>query len=178
MIKVYCYYKHRMNPYSTKYDLYAWTENKQFARVFESTRCMENFHKEVLSFEEDDLTIRTFRQDYSSLMMISIPLYTQLPSGDTTDIEIIGTYEEDSTLSTAIDYLVEQLDEVQRLTKVFLKGGLIKHSFAKKIIKYVRYADEEEPTFVNMDTYRMFFNLFRETFLNYRDLQKLLKQND
>lgn len=143
--------------------MYAWTTSKKKRDAFIKQRSKKAF--KLKKKELDDITLRAFRSKYKSQELIEIPLDS--PDGD---LEIIGTYSEDTNFSDYCEKITNDLDlsiyyfdnqcpVTDELPDDYLKAILALSDVITKIIRK-GYTSE----YVRLDGVSIFFKLHKNTF--------------
>lgn len=144
---------------STK-ELYAYTSNKEYKKMFLSQRCVDCFHvkKQIM----DDIEFSCFMNKNKELMLVDIPLNTH----ERKDVSIIGTYQENESLIYESEVLENYMESMY--IKYVLHSNLKKEY--KESIKYLTTTfDDYETTdridrISRVDLFHLFVNLFKNTF--------------
>ena len=143
--------------------MYAWTTSKKMRNAFLDQRDRSKFtqKKEVL----DPITMKAFHQKYKEQELIKIPLDSKQGN-----LEIIGTYAEDTMYSIDADQLVNELNDLIDYfdDDYYLNEGLpSKYSKAVEDLLQV-YTHERKPgfdeTYVKLDGIAIFFQRFKNIF--------------
>ena len=149
-MKVYAYY------YLADRMLYAFTTDKEKAKVFESQRDMSCFVKKI--FEADPDTVFT----NTELELIESPLF----DGVNNQFNMILTIKEDNLISEECDRLHDELTAFYRSWE---KDPTIPDKLKKKVLSYLELFDEfyEGGTQMisNLNTFHICVKLFHNTFL-------------
>lgn len=163
MGKIYCYYAILENEYvTTDYGLYAFTENKELAKRFESERNMELFRKRIQRTDDfsDEETYRSFLVNERNRMMIEIPLTDK----DGNDVSLVGTYKEDLILSEEFDMLINDIDDVLSNVATMEEHGEIQEGFTDLIGTFLSYYKSYSVMDATVDTFHLFVQTFWSTF--------------
>lgn len=157
---MYCYYS-KVYTDQTDHGLYAFTENKKFAKRFESERNMDMFKKQVIDISDyTEDTYRSFMSNYRLRMMIEEPLTDK----EGNDVTLIATYYEDSILSETFDILINDIDETLEDIQRLENYGQVKKGFTKFIATFLTYYNNQSVMDASVDTFHMFIDCFWETF--------------
>ena len=138
--------------------MYAFTINEEYAEIFKKQRNMNLFNVNTITMNKYEFMIFSSRMSKFQLCK------DYLDDGEQ-DIEIIATIKETSDLSEACEYirktyeLISRNIELYNFNKKYLKP-IIK--ITQSIIKSV----DNHPT-LNINTFKLFYNLFRNTFSEY-----------
>lgn len=151
--KVYMYILKRDN------SLYAFTINKDYAKKFEEVRNMKQFVKRKEKMDEYELMAFQGNHTYAMLQKDYL-------SDGKTDYEMIVTSYESTTLDECCTYINSIIDMVRtRFHRYPLKSKYLK-LIDEITSKITVNQDGTVPTFevLNIDTFRLFYNLFPFTF--------------
>lgn len=163
MGKIYCYYAIRENEQAaTNYGLYAFTENKEYAKRFESERNMEMFRKHIQRPDDfsTDLAYRSFLSYNRNYMMIDIPLTDK----DGNDVSLIGTGTEEIILSEEFDLLINDIDELLSKITIMEECGEVQEGFTDLIGTFLSYYKNYSVMDATVDTFHLFVQTFWTTF--------------
>lgn len=163
MGKIYCYYAIRENEYAaTDYGLYAFTENKELAKRFESERNMEMFRKRIQRTDDfpDEATYRSFLAHEHNHMLIEVPLTDK----DGNDVSLVGTYTEENILSEEFDMLINDIDELLSKIAIMEECGEIQEGFTDLIGIFLSYYKSYSVMDATVDTFHLFVQTFWTTF--------------
>ena len=163
MGKIYLYY---LIPNES---LYAYTENKEFDKRFCKERKIENFHRVVKKTSDyDENEIRLFRSNCRTKQLIEIPLTDKQGN----NIGIIGTYQEDQMLTSAVEELQTEIDCIKStiVDDLHYNEEYFSLKFVADIENFLEYIQPigemtecvEFP--VEFDTFHLFTYIFHRTF--------------
>lgn len=145
MSKLYLYLLKKDN------SLYAWAYDKISCRNFESQRCMDVFHKSTL--ELDDLELSAFTYTYRQMQITHDVLYDGVD-----DITIYCTIMESDTLSVKVEEVYSILSNTNLLSDYYP----LQEKYCDLIFKITNIINDGPGKYV-VDTYRIFYDLFRYT---------------
>ena len=151
MVKVYCYFL-RSSPNS----LYAFTINKKYKELFEQQRNMTVFISGIKEF--DDISYQPF-----NYMNRYKELTEDIVQDKETTISVICTIEESSKYSGVINEILSFIESLTRdvqMSKYPLQEEYL------NIIEDLTSKIMGEGEIININTLKVFYNLFKETFVN------------
>lgn len=140
--------------------LYAYTANKEYAKLFVEQRNMKLFKRVSKKIEKYEWML--FQSENHNMQLIPLPLYDGC-----NDIEIIGTAEEDDILSDASESIDSNLEYYRRM---YVNQSIFNDKYLKVIddVTNVVMTNETESGDINLtlmvDTFSLFYYLFKKTF--------------
>lgn len=147
-------------------EIYAYTAAKEYAELFRSQRNMKLFNEKVISLDKFEFMI------FSNKMSVYQLCKDYLDDGEH-DIEIVASVRETYQLSESCDYIRHNVSAIEKSIKDFP----FKKKYLKPIIKLTQNitikGKDEHPT-LNVNTFTLFYYLFRNTFYEYDD-EEILK---
>lgn len=142
-------------------EIYAFSINKEYIKIFKEQRNMKLF--DIINIELDKYELMVFFNKNKSCQLSK----DYLNDGET-DIEIVSTVHESDSLSESCDFIYnmalnieEELDEYP-LKKKYL-------NLIKELTETITLCSEKELTSLNINTFKLFYHLFRNTFSEYAD---------
>lgn len=140
--------------------LYAFTLEKKDLNSFLKERNKKVFHVEKRKMDQTALSL--FMNKYYTLHLIDIPLFDGYEY-----ITILGTAKEDNAVSDAADYLYNQFIYCENISKhfPFRKKYLKLIEDLTNVVTKIQVSNSEmiDP-YLEIDTFRIFYHLFRDTF--------------
>lgn len=144
-------------------ELYAFTENKKYDKLFSQQRCKKSFDRVVIQMNEDDPRLRLFRADNSNKLMINIPLTDR----NMENISLIGTYEEEARLDQAHEYVWTTNESIVDKLHELYEEGYITKKFFKNAISIFDYSwTESDIHSTSIDTFHLFWVIHYRTFVS------------
>jgi hypothetical protein len=152
-IIVYCYFLK-----SDPNELYAFTINKEYKKLFEKQRCMKKFiyGKKVMN----DLIFRVFSNENSNKM-----IHEDVITDETENFTILLTVKESDEYSESVAYIADFLSFLQNQLKYERDNFVIYDKyldFISEITDLLMY-DRNNEGYLNINTFKLFSYLFRET---------------
>lgn len=147
---------HKCYMYYLKDDssLYAYTLNKIYAKNFKKQRNMKLFIERKIYMDEYEFS--SFSYKHKDLQLIHDYLYD-----GKNDIEIICTVEESDMMTAWIEEMYDTIDTMQ----IYLQELKVKNKYLKSISRLTDSLIDEKNS-LNISTFKLFFNLFKFTFIN------------
>lgn len=140
-------------------NIYAYSINKEYVDIFISQRNMKLFKYQIIDLDKYDFMI--FSNKMNNQKLLKDFLY----DGEN-DIEIVATTEESSKLSDSCQYIQDICDFV----KHHIHEYNLKNKYLKSILKItdkIILEEENKPVMLNINTFKLFYYLFRNTFSKY-----------
>lgn len=189
-MKVYCFYLHRpgnLKKYygvvskeihksdNMEYCLYAYTDRKDFAELFEKSRREDLFFKKVLRMSKSEY--KDFEYDFGEHQLFDYTYRTNLCVNGIYklgNIRILSTGIEYDTVSLGGNqFFDELLGKIPEYIRIF-RRGIIKEEYAKSIellcdietfLPFIQGPQEDLPFFpFNLNQMEIFRELFSNTF--------------
>lgn len=140
--------------------LYAWTENKEIAKLFRITRSTKFFREEKrkynLDSDEDEWEYAVFRREYGKKTLFMNVLGQM--RGDS--VEFPTTYWENAVLEEYCDKIYDHMIAMSRKLCMF---PLTEE--AREPIERLAFFAAKNGEKLHIDSYRVFTSLFKETIL-------------
>lgn len=146
-------YKHRVYLLKETKGIYAFTFNKEYMKVFEAQRNMNKFIIKDIKFD-DEIMWRSFVASNKNCMLQKDVLF----DGKNT-IDIICTEEESFGLDV---YSNKYSDDLLNLQKALNTEFNVPPKYQKIISELTNRLREDES--LDIDTFKLFFDLFKNTF--------------
>ena len=138
--------------------LYAFTQNKDFAKKFEVTRYMPAFVK-VVKKKKDFPNYNDFLSTNRDAQMIEFPI----PCTEEDKTTIIGTYQEDRMLGEHCELLQYDIDDFVASLRSLREEKFITKQAYEDLCILLNY--ETVNGAADFDIFHMFYSLFRRTLL-------------
>lgn len=147
-------------------NLYAFTTNKKLAKQFEKMRCMKAFFKKVIPTDE----FRDFgawMNKNRDLQLIEIPVQTR---GNEKAI-IVGTYKEDSLMSTLLDINSNFLDDISLQFMTMVDNHVLTKQAMNDIMALSEYTGDIFNS--DYDVLHIFYQTFLRSFVDRKTWEEI-----
>lgn len=136
--------------------IYAFTMNKDYAKMFEHQRSMDIFHREKIHLDKYEWMV--FCDMHKSHMITKDVLYDGVH-----DYEIACTLEESNKLSSSCEY-IQDICSIKRNPYV----SYLEPKNLNSIMNLTQIISEQRNALqhLNVNTFKLFYHLFKFTFQN------------
>ena len=145
-------------------ELYAYTIVKEYRDIFRNQRNMKLFKESSLKMDKYELSVFE-NKNYKK------KIYQDFLYDGKTDIVIYATTEESNSLSESCMYITNIMNSVKdEVAKYCIKEKYLK-SILKLTEKIILKDNDKDKGIINVNTFKLFYHLFRNTFSEYSDIE-------
>ena len=145
-------------PFLPEPALYAYTENKDFAKQFEASRYMPAFIK-VVKRKKEFPDYPKFMSENRDCQLITFPI----PATEDDKTTIVGTYMEDSIIAEHCELMQCDIDDLYSTLHVLHKENFITDEAYQDLQVLLDYGVNEYNGAADFDIFHLFCSLFRRT---------------